>query len=211
MAVIPRLLGLSPGDHGCGRTLTWLAQGAAHGGLTALVLREPHLSRPAYVELARRLSPLFGSGLILHASHPDAIDVAEASGWGLHAPGNVEWSGLRKRVQGLLGMSCHSAEELANAASAGADYATLSPVFPPLSKPSNARPTLGPDQLRTVLETATLPVFALGGVAEETAALAAKSGAHGIASMGHLFPEEADADLTEDRAAGLLSAFLGGR
>lgn len=211
MALIPPLLGLSPGDHGCGRTLTWLAQGAAHGGLTALVLREPHLSRPAYVELARRLSPLFGSGLILHASHPAAIDVAEASGWGLHAPGNVEWSGLRDRIQGLLGMSCHSAEELENAASAGANYATISPVFPPFSKPSDARQPLGADRLRAIIDSATLPVFALGGIDQDTAALAAQSGAHGVASMGHLFPEEADADLTETRAAGLLSAFLGGR
>jgi len=211
MALIPPLLGLSPGDHGCGRTLTWLVQGAVHGGLTALVLREPHLSRPAYVELARRLSPLFENGLILHASHPDAIDVAEASGWGLHAPGKVEWSGLRGRIQGLLGMSCHSAEDLQNAAAAGADYATLSPVFPPFSKPSDARPTLGPDQLRTMVDGSPLPVFALGGISVETAAIAAQSGVHGIASMGHLFPEEADADLTEERAANLISAFLSGR
>ena len=43
VAMIPRVLGISPGDRGCGRTLTWLLQGAVDGGLQALILREPHL------------------------------------------------------------------------------------------------------------------------------------------------------------------------
>ncbi len=209
MALIPPLLGISPGDHGCGRTLTWLVQGAVDGGLRAVVLREPHLSRAAYVELARRLSPLFGAGLILHASHPDAIDVASASGWGVHLPGTSEWSGVRARVSGLLGMSCHTAEDLQRAAAEGADYATLSPVFQPLSKPGDVRPTHGTDGLQAVISDTAIPVFALGGITDSTAKEVAETGIHGIASMGHLFPDEADADLTEERARALLEAFTG--
>ena len=33
MTSIPTFIGVSPGDHGCGRTLTWLIQGAVDGGI----------------------------------------------------------------------------------------------------------------------------------------------------------------------------------
>jgi len=203
MAMIPRVLGFSPGDHGCGRTLTWLFQGAVDGGLQTLVLREPHLSKPAYVELARRLSPLFGTGLVLHASHPDAIDVAEASGWGLHLPSRSDVSAARIRVSGLLGVSCHDASELNAAAAAGADYATISPVFPSLSKPRDGRPTLGIDGLSAAITGVTIPVFALGGITAENAAALIETGVHGIASLGHLFPMDTDADTCATRTAEL--------
>lgn len=203
MALIPRVLGFSPGDHGCGRTLTWLLQGAVDGGLQAIVLREPHLSKPAYVELARRISPLFGAGLILHASHPDAMDVAEASGWGLHLPSNVDIRAARARVRGLLGASCHDAESLRAAATAGADYATISPVFPSVSKPKDGRTPLGIEGLVAAIDPIALPVFALGGITAENAASLTNTDVHGIASLGHLFPTEADADICATNAAAL--------
>jgi len=203
MAMIPAVLGISPGDHGCGHTLTWLVQGSVDGGLKALVLREPHLSKAAYVELARRLSPLLGSGLILHASHADALSIAEASGWGLHLPGSAPWEGVRSRVRGLLGASCHSVDDLHMAAEIGADYATLSPVFSPLSKPSDIREPMGIDGLQEAISSAPLPVFALGGITNTSAPDVAKTDIHGVASMGYLFPSESDADITAAHAATL--------
>ena len=203
MALIPSVIGISPGDHGCGRTLTWLLQGAIDGGLKAVILREPHLSRPAYVELARRVSPLLGSGLILHSSHEDAIDVAEASGWGLHLAKGADIPSARKRVQGLLGVSCHSTEDLHTAADSGADYATISPVFKPLSKPSDLRPPLEPEGLAEAITGIDLPVFALGGITNETASSILHTDVHGVASMGFVFPTDADADLCATNAASL--------
>ena len=203
MALIPTVLGISPGDHGCGHTLTWLVQGAVDGGLRALVLRESHLSKAAYVELARRLSPLLGSGLILHASHPDAIVIAEAAGWGLHLPGAATWEGVRSRVRGLLGASCHTVEDLQRAADIGADYATLSPIFSPLSKPSDIRSPLGVHGLQEALSTAPLPVFALGGITDTSAPEIADTNIHGVASMSYLFPSDSDADITAANAATL--------
>jgi thiamine monophosphate synthase len=203
MAVIPPVLGISPGDHGCGRTLTWLVQGSVDGGLKALILRESHLSKAAYVELARRLSPLLGSGLILHASHGDALSIAEASGWGLHLPGAVPWEGARSRVRGLLGASCHTIADLHKAVEVGADYATMSPVFAPLSKPSDVRTPLGIDGLQEAISSAPLPVFALGGITDISAPEVAKTDVYGVASMSYLFPSESDADITAAHAANL--------
>jgi len=203
MAIIPSVLGISPGDHGCGRTLTWLLQGSVDGGLQAVVLREPHLSKPAYVELARRISPLMGRGLILHASHDAAIDIAEASGWGLHLPSNADIPQARSRVRGWLGVSCHSAEEIAEAEQAGADYATISPVFTPLSKPSDIRPALERDGLIQTIAGIDIPVFALGGITNDTASSLVNTDIHGVASMGFLFPPEADADVCATHASAL--------
>ena len=203
MAMIPAVLGISPGDHGCGHTLTWLVQGSVDGGLKALVLREAHLSKAAYVELARRISPLLGSGLILHASHDDALSIAEASGWGLHLPKAVEWEGVRAKVRGLLGVSCHTVEDLHRATEIGADYATLSPVFAPLSKASDLREPMGVEGLQEAISSATLPVFALGGITNTSAPDIAKTDIHGIASMSYLFPTESDADITAAHAATL--------
>lgn len=207
MKSIPTFIGVSPGDHGCGRTLTWLIQGAVDGGMSSLILREPHLSRAAYVELARRVSPLLGPGLILHASHPDALELAQRSGWGLHLPVSVSWAGVRPGVSGLLGMSCHSMEDLKRAKDLGADYATLSPIFGPPSNLKNSRKTVGVDGLASACAAISLPVIAMGGMTRETAAQVASTGCHGFGAMGHVFPEEADADLTETRTQGLLSAF----
>ena len=203
MAVMPSVLGISPGDHGCGRTLGWLLQGAVNGGLKAIILREPHLSKPAYVELARRISPLFGPGLILHASHEDALDVAEASGWGLHLPSQHDIAAARARVRGLLGVSCHCKEALLTAADAGADYATLSPIFPPLSKPYDVRTALERTGLIEAIASVDLPVFALGGITDETTTAVSDTDIHGVASLSYLFPADADADVCEANASAL--------
>ena len=200
---MPTVLGITPGDHGCGRTLTWLLQGAIDGGLKAVVLREPHLSKPAYVELARRISPLLGKGLILHASHPAAIDIAEASGWGLHLPQGMAISNIRGKVKGWLGVSCHSSEDISAAQDAGVDYVTISPIFRPLSKPSDIRPTFETDGLTKAIAGIDIPVFALGGINNTTAPLLVDTDIHGVASMGYLFPADADADLCATHASAL--------
>ncbi len=210
MAIVPRVIGISPGDHGCGRTLTWLIQGAVDGGIRSLILREPHLSRPAYVELARRLSPLLTDGPILHASHPDALAVAHRSGWGLHLPGTVPWEDVRPRVSGLLGMSCHTVEDLAKAAACGADYATLSPVFPPLSKPADTRPTLDVDGLAAAVELNHLPIIAIGGITADNAQRVAATGCHGVGVIGDLFPPDVDSDAVAARANSIVAAFQRG-
>ena len=70
---------------------------------------------------------------------------------------------------------------------------------------------MGVDGLASACAAVALPVIAMGGMTRDTAAQVASTGCHGIGSMGHVFPEEADADLTETRTQDLLSAFSGSR
>ena len=73
---------------------------------------------------------------------------------------------------------------------------TLSPVFQPLSKPDDRRPTHVPAGLSSLCAHTDLPTIALGGITPERVPDVIRSGAYGIASMGGIFsknstPEEA--------------------
>jgi len=106
----------------------------------------------------------------------------------------------------LLGASCHSLEQVKSAADAGCDYVTISPIFTPFSKPSDNRDPLGLEGLQQIVDAVELPIFALGGIDAGNAAAMREVGAHGVASMGYLFPSDADADVCNHRARTLTRA-----
>jgi thiamine-phosphate pyrophosphorylase len=120
--------------------------------------------------------------------HGDAEACAALGAPGLHLPSRpAGLAALRRELPGvLLGVSCHSRGELEEAAAAGADYAFLSPLFAPVSKPAGG-PVLGPDGFREAVRALPLPVLALGGVTPERLADAAAAGAAGAAVLGSLF------------------------
>jgi len=80
-----------------------------------------------------------------------------------------------------VGASCHSAEELATAASLELDFAVLSPILPTASHPGAQG--LGWDEFARLIEQSPLPVYALGGMQPEMLDTARERGAHGIALM----------------------------
>jgi thiamine-phosphate pyrophosphorylase len=190
LALSLRLFGITPGDDGHHRNLQALAEAAARGGVDALIIREPHISERRLVTLSRRLAPWFGPGLILHARHPDALELASSAGWGLHLPSGGKPRQARDQVKGLLGISCHTQAELSEAHEAGCDYAMLSPIYKPSSKPQDTRQTLGLTRMRRAIAGCPMPVIALGGLTAARAGRCVAAGAHGIATMGGLFAED---------------------
>lgn len=90
----------------------------------------------------------------------------------------------------LIGISCHSAEEVSKAAAAGATFAVFAPVFEKKDSPG-AQPA-GLNQLREACK-AQIPVLALGGVTLENAEKCFEAGAAGVAAI-RLFQEN---DVTE--------------
>lgn len=81
----------------------------------------------------------------------------------------------------LIGVSCHTLEELARAEREGADFAVYGPVFATRSHPT-AQP-LGLDALAAAARLVRLPVYAIGGITEHNAPLAIAAGAAGIAGI----------------------------
>ncbi|NOY93769.1 MAG: thiamine phosphate synthase [Deltaproteobacteria bacterium] len=77
----------------------------------------------------------------------------------------------------LIGCSRHDSAGLADAASQGADYATLSPIFEVPGK----GPALGLARFAELVSAARLPVLALGGLHAERIPATLAAGAFGVA------------------------------
>jgi thiamine-phosphate pyrophosphorylase len=87
--------------------------------------------------------------------------------------------------RGLIGSSAHSAHSAAALLRAGADYVTISPIFPTASKPGYG-PAIGLDGLARTVAATPGPVVALGGITPDNAGLCRAAGAAGAAVMGEV-------------------------
>lgn len=85
----------------------------------------------------------------------------------------------------LIGATCRSAEAIARARLAGADYAGVGPVFHTATKQVNA-PVLGAEGLRRVVAQAALPVVAIAGIGLQNVAQVAEAGARMAAVVSEL-------------------------
>jgi len=160
---------------------------AVRSGARLVQLREKGLSDHDYLALARDIRAIttaHGARLLINSRVRIAADV---NADGVHLPRDAS-IGEARRVMGpraLIGVSAHSAGELARAVAEGADFVTLSPVFPTGSKPW-VTDALGLARFASLVETAMLPVYALGGVQRENARDCLKAGAYGIAVVSSI-------------------------
>jgi thiamine-phosphate pyrophosphorylase len=92
---------------------------------------------------------------------------------------------------GLISVSCHSATDVARAASEGADLAMFAPVFEKKDAPRTS--AAGLDGLREACRQ-KIPVLALGGISLSNARDCIDTGAAGIAAI-RLFQENNIADV----------------
>jgi len=94
---------------------------------------------------------------------------------------------LSKRPQSLrwVGASCHTVSEIQQANRLGVDFMVISPVLPTRSHPQ-AIP-LGWQRFSELLDSAKMPVYALGGLQTHHIVQAQRYGAIGIAAIGSLW------------------------
>ena len=164
---------------------------AVAGGVDWVQLRERGLAGRALLELADELAAAArraaaARGGTVRVLINRRIDVALALGLdGVHLGFDALGAAQARALLGaerLVGVSAHSAEEVARAAREGASYAHLAPIFAPLSKPSE-RPPLGLAALGAS-RRAGIPVLAQGGIDAASAGAALASGAAGVAVTG---------------------------
>jgi len=151
-------------------------------GRVAVQLREKSLTGAALFALGCELAEICHThGQLLLVN--ERLDVALASGAdGVHLPVTAVGPAAARRLLGpsaLIGVSCHSADEVARAAAGGADYATFGPVWATPSKARFGAP-VGLDRLREASRLG-LPLVALGGVEPALAPRAIAAGAAGVA------------------------------
>jgi len=165
-----------------------MIQLAARGGVGAVLLREFERSDEQLAKLCDGLRPLRRQGLRVLMSRrldlacalgldgvqltADSIPIGEAREW------------LAARVPAMarawIGYSAHSRDEARAAASAGADYVTLSPIFATDSKPGAAPRGLA--WLADAIRDLPIPALALGGLTPELGRSVLEAGAWGIAA-----------------------------
>lgn len=164
----------------------------AAAGVDYIQLREKDLS-------IRELEQLADEAVRLVAKNPrtrllinSRIDVAIACGSsGVHLPANDLPASEARAIFGrvgkadaVIGVSCHTVEEVATAEAHGANFAVFGPVFAKDGQP-NPR---GLEQLertcnRPHLAARTMPVLALGGITTENVTRSRNVGASGIAAI----------------------------
>ncbi len=187
-----------------GRDIVEIVARALEGGVGAVQLREKEMPGRPLLELAealRRVTAEAGAKLLVN----DRADVALAAGAdGVHLGTASYGPAAARRLLGptaLVGCSTHSLRELREVQEGGADFVTFGPVF---DTPSKRRygPPLGLAALAEACRTATVPVFAIGGVGVRNAGDVLRAGARGIA----LISEIAAADNPAEAARSLREA-----
>ncbi|MBZ5492548.1 MAG: thiamine phosphate synthase [Acidobacteriia bacterium] len=172
------------------RLLAKIAECAA-AGVEYIQLREKDLETRTLEALAlKAMTVLSGSRtqLLINAR----TDVALACGaHGVHLPANdlsaSEARSIFARVgksEPVIGVSTHSAAEVASTEAHGASFAVFGPVF----EKSGSANLEGLEQLRRICHRTEaaqprMPVWALGGITLENAGQCAAAGAAGIAAI----------------------------
>jgi len=82
----------------------------------------------------------------------------------------------------MIGVSCHTIDEVREAEAKGADYVVFGPVFAPLSKTSQLAPR-GIEGLREAVRSVRIPVLALGGITRKNEQACVAAGAAGVAGI----------------------------
>ena len=154
-------------------------------GLEWIQIREKNLSARDLFDLTQQVLNLpnpHGSKILVNTR----VDVALAAGAaGAHLPAGSPapsvWRALRPPGF-LIGVSCHTVDEVRTAEDQGADYAVFGPVFAPRSKSTTLEPC-GIAGLVQAVRAVRIPVLALGGITASNTVDCVQTGAAGIAAI----------------------------
>jgi len=155
---------------------------------SAVILR--HRQARERCLLAQSLRPIISERALLLLISEDAELAKRIGADGLHLPEArareaAHWKAIRPAW--LITAAAHSPRALLFAAICGADAALLAPAF--LTRSHVERASLGLPRLRLMAQRAPLPVYALGGVDDQTVRRLAGSALAGIAAIAGLIPD----------------------
>lgn len=149
----------------------------------AIILREKDMSQEEYTALASRVMSIchkYGTQCILHTFTQAALFLGSDA---IHVPLPVlrEMDENERKSFSLLGTSCHSVEDAAEAEKLGCTYITAGHVFPTDCKKGLACRGMG--FLESVCDSVNIPVYAIGGIGTQNINTIRRSHAAGACIM----------------------------
>src|SRR5271165_4683766 len=155
-----------------------VVESAAADGVELIQIRAKELPTRELITLVQG-AVAAAPGRVLVNSRTDIALAYRAAG--VHLPGDsISPERIRTIAPRafLIGVSCHTMDELRRAEYEGADFAVYGPVFA-----TGGKAPIGLNAFRIGAESARLPVYALGGVTLSNASDCMAAGAAGIAGV----------------------------
>ena len=164
---------------------------ACRSGVTIIQLREKNLTTNQYYQLAKQVKEItdaYQVPLIID----DRLDICLAvDAAGLHIGDDELPVSVARQVLGpekILGVTAKTVKRALEAETSGADYLGTEAIFPTTTK-ENAPITLI-STLKTICQTVSIPVVAIGGLTSENIDQLAATGIAGVAVVRDLMQAE---------------------
>ena len=162
-----------------------LAELMVDRGVRIIQLRMKRAARAEVLEVARTLRTIIPPGRLFIVNDDPAV-ARDAGADGVHL-GRLDapYAHARELLgpDAVIGLSTHNPDETTGACAAGADYIGVGPVFCTATK-ADPDPVIGLDGLRRLLDLATVPAVAIGGIDTSNAAAVLAVGARNFAAVG---------------------------
>ncbi|MDZ7691585.1 MAG: thiamine phosphate synthase [Balneolaceae bacterium] len=177
------------------RVLPDLVEEACRSGIRAVQLREKDLNGRSLYLLAKELRTItarWNTKLFIN----DRVDIALAvEADGVHCrETSIPPAKIKKMNTSLrLGASVHSLESAEEAQKRGADFLLFGPVFHTISKAKYGDPQ-GIENLKRIVESVKISVYAVGGITPERAQSCLEAGAFGVAGISSIMEADSVAD-----------------
>jgi thiamine-phosphate pyrophosphorylase len=161
-----------------------LAAIMAAKGLRAIQLRIKDAPRAEVVAVARRVRAIVPAGVAFIVNDDPEI-ASEVRADGVHLGQDDMPYREARRLLGeaaIIGLSTHNPAQTAAACALGPDYIGVGPVFATPTK-KIPDPVLGLDGMRRMLEIATVPAVAIGGIDRGNAESVVAAGAESLCAV----------------------------
>ena len=178
-----------------GRAIETVLRELLEGGIKLIQLRAKAMIPVDFLRLAfttRTLTRSYSCRLIVN----DRVDIAlacEADGVHLGQEDLPVHAARKLMGDRIIGISTHSTEQAKEAEDGGADYIGFGPMFGTTTK-ATGYSARGMEMLRHVREAVSIPIVAIGGIAEANVAEVWQAGADSAAIISDLLGADDIAD-----------------